>query len=101
MSKTFVVRYEMRPEAADENQRLVEAVFAELAKEKPEGLRYASFRLADGVTFVHVGTMADDGGALARSQAFQEFQREFGQRAVGKPVASDATMIGSYGFLPE
>ena len=31
MTKAFVVRYEMRPDTADENQRLVENVFAELA----------------------------------------------------------------------
>jgi hypothetical protein len=54
MSKTVVVRYETRPEAADDNQRLIEAVFDRLASDDPGGLRYAVFRLADGVTFVHV-----------------------------------------------
>ena len=30
----------------------VEAVFDELAESRPAGLRYASYRLADGVSFV-------------------------------------------------
>lgn len=101
MGRTFVVRYEMQPESANENQRLVEGVFAELAKEQPEGLRYASFRLDDGVTFVHVGTMDGDENPLASAAAFQEFQRSFGERVAGPPVATDATLIGNYRFLPE
>ena len=34
---TVVVRYRTKPEHADENQRLVEAVFAELAATTPAG----------------------------------------------------------------
>ena len=49
-----VVRYQCKPDRADENQALVEKVFAELDANAPAGLRYASFRLADGVSFVHV-----------------------------------------------
>ena len=52
MRKSFVVRYEMRPDTADENQRLIENVFAELAETHPDGISYAAFRLDDGVTFV-------------------------------------------------
>ncbi|MDT5048085.1 MAG: hypothetical protein QOG75_3973, partial [Mycobacterium sp.] len=51
---TTVVRYKTKPERAEENQALVEAVFVELAQTAPEGLTYTSYRLADGVTFVHV-----------------------------------------------
>lgn len=98
MSKAFVVRYEMRPDTAEENQRLVENVFAELADKTPAGIRYASFRLADGVSFVHVGMVDDGAPGLGELAAFQQFQQEFGERAAGKPVASEATLVGSYGF---
>ena len=40
-----MVRYKVRPDRADENVALVEAVYAELARERPDGLRYATFRL--------------------------------------------------------
>jgi len=48
MSKTVVVQYKTRPNAAEENQRLVEAVYAQLASEDPGRLHYATFRLEDG-----------------------------------------------------
>jgi hypothetical protein len=49
-----VVRYRTTPDRAEENVALIEKVFAELDASRPEGLRYASFRLGDGVSFVHV-----------------------------------------------
>ena len=53
MSKT-VVTYKTTPEKADENAELVERVFKELNEKDPGGIRYATFRLADGVSFVHI-----------------------------------------------
>ncbi|MCX5069037.1 hypothetical protein OOJ91_24650 [Micromonospora lupini] len=91
MSAT-VIRYETKPDAADENQRLIENVFAELAATAPPGLRYSAFRLADGVTFVHVV----DGDGLTDLTAFQEFQRTIGDRLAVGPTRDDATPIGSY-----
>jgi hypothetical protein len=87
-----VIRYQTKPEAADENQRLIENVFAELAVAAPSKLRYSSFRLADGVTFVHVA----DGEGLTDLPAFQEFQRTFADRLVDDLVREDATLVGSY-----
>lgn len=95
-----MVRYEMRPDTTDENKALVENVFKELAEKTPEGISYASFRLADGVTFVHVGVTEEGGAALSDLAAFQEFQKAFGERAAGSPVASGAELVGSYGFTP-
>ena len=42
MTVTKVIRYKTKPERADENERLVRAVFAELATNEPEGLHYAT-----------------------------------------------------------
>ena len=54
MEKRLVTRYAMKSaEAADENQRRVEAVFAELAARAPDNVSYLVFRLADN-SFVHV-----------------------------------------------
>jgi hypothetical protein len=57
MSVVKIVRYATTPEAADENARLVRDVYAELAQTQPDGLRYATFRLDDGVTFVHLAVL--------------------------------------------
>jgi hypothetical protein len=99
MTTAIVVRYETRAEAVAENQWLVEQVFAELAAEDPGGVRYAVFRLADGVGFVHVVYQETDDDPLSRSTAFAEFQHGIGDRLTGPPVRTEATLIGSYGFL--
>jgi hypothetical protein len=100
VSKAVMVRYRTRPEAAEENQRLVEAVFRELNADDPGGIHYATFRLADGVTFVHVATYDGEDNPLLRSAAFKEFQQDIGSRIAGEVERSDGvTLVGSYGFL--
>ncbi len=49
-----VVRYQTKPDRADENQALIEKVFEDLEARQPEGFTYKVFRLEDGVSFVHV-----------------------------------------------
>jgi hypothetical protein len=95
-----VVRYKVKPERVEENQALVEAVFAELAESDPGGLRYATFKLADGVSFVHVASVdAEEGGnPLGKIAAFAEFTRNIGERCDEPPVAQDAQVVGSYGL---
>jgi quinol monooxygenase YgiN len=98
MSRIRIVRYRTRPEAADENQELVEKVFAELAAKDPGGLRYATFRLADGVSFVHVVVHEGDDDPLGSSAAFAAFQQGIGDRVAEPPKAEEATLVGSYRF---
>jgi hypothetical protein len=98
MSKPMVIRYTVRPEAAEENQRLVQNVFQELADSRPDGLHYMTFQLADGVSFVHVVSTDGDENPLVKTAAFAEFQRNIADRWVEPAVASDATIVGSYGF---
>ena len=91
-----VVPYRTTPEAAEENQRLVEEVYAELAAEDPGGLRYLTLRLADGVTFVHVAVVEGPGNPLTRSAAFARFQEGLGDRCADPPVPAQATVVGWY-----
>lgn len=93
---TKVVRYRTKPESAEENERLVRAVFAELAAQNPQGLRYAAFRLDDGVSFLHVALLDSDENPLTASAAFGEFQSGIKDRCAEGPTPADATVIGSY-----
>jgi hypothetical protein len=99
MPTTRVIRYRTKPEQADENERLVRGVFAELAAEHPEGLRYATFRLADGVSFVHVAVTDGDENPLSSSPAFAAFQADIGERCAEGPDPAGATVIGNFGLL--
>jgi hypothetical protein len=95
----IVVRYRPKPDRADENQDLVEAVFAELADTAPEGIRYSTLRLADG-TFVHIADVDAEDNPLQASAAFAEFQKEIDDRCEeGEgPNPQEATVVGAYGF---
>jgi hypothetical protein len=59
---TTVLRYQAKPERAEENQQLIEAVFAELDKGELDGFTYKVFRLEDGVSFIHVWIEHDIAG---------------------------------------
>ena len=100
--KTIVVRYETKPDRADENQKLVEKVFAELHELAPEGFGYATFRLEDGGSFIHVVRETAEGTiALNDVPAFQAFVGGIADRCVQPPVAAGATIVGSYRFFAE
>lgn len=100
MTITKVIRYKTKPESADENERLIRNVFAELARQNPEGLRYAAFRHDDGVSFLHVAVLDSDENPLTKSAAFGEFQSGIKDRCAEGPVPADATVIGSYRLVP-
>jgi hypothetical protein len=97
MNTSVVVRYQTLPEAAEENVRLIQAVFAELADVQPPDFRYTAYRLADDVSFVHTATMSGTANPLTSLAAFAEFQRGLAQRVVEPPSPSAATIVGSYG----
>jgi hypothetical protein len=92
------VRYQAKAERADENQKLVEAVFADLEARQPEGFTYKVFRLEDGVSFVHVVIEHDveNSDALTDVPAFQTFVSDIADRCDVPPLAMGATLVGGY-----
>jgi hypothetical protein len=98
MTKT-IVRYRTKPDRGDENEGLVEAVYDELRATAPDGFRYATFRLEDGVSFVHIALSEnDDAVPLTELAAFKRFQAGVKERCDEQPVVSRARLVGSYGF---
>jgi hypothetical protein len=98
--KTLMVRYKTLAEHAETNARLVHAVFDELRANKPDGIRYATYRLADGVTFIHVATHVREPSRLTSLPAFQAFQADIKARCAEPPVVTELTALDSYGFPP-
>ena len=98
--RTIMVRYKTSEAQADENEALVRAVFAELKARDPGGLRYATFRLPDKVTFLHVATVeAPDANPLTTLPAFLAFQKNIKDRCVEPPVVTELSPVGSYPSL--
>jgi hypothetical protein len=95
--RQVVVQYRVKPDRAAENERLVRAVYDELHRTNPSGLRYATFQLEDGVSFVHVAEVDDETeNPLTRVEAFRAFQAEIQDRCEQPPAASRAREIGSF-----
>jgi hypothetical protein len=99
MTVTKVIRYRTKPECADENERLIRDVFAELSEQNPEGLQYAALRLDDGVSFIHIAVLEGDENPLASSAAFGKFQSGISARCAEGPTPAGAAVAGSYRLL--
>jgi hypothetical protein len=91
-----MVRYKVKPERAAENEELVRAVYDELHRTEPAGLRYATFQLDDGVSFVHLASTEDGQNPLPQVEAFQRFQENIRDRCDEAPVVAQLREIGSF-----
>jgi hypothetical protein len=99
MQKRLVTRYATQSaEAADENQKRVEGVFAELAAAKPDNVSYIVLRLADN-SFLHVSFHDhgdDEVNPISSTAAFAHFQEDHGDRRQGGVDQQTATLVGAY-----
>jgi radical SAM superfamily enzyme with C-terminal helix-hairpin-helix motif len=98
--KRTLIRYKTRPETTEQNQRLIEAVFAELESKAPEGIRYMALRLDDG-SFVHFVESGEGENPLPAMDAFRAFQSGVRERCAELPQFSEATIVGNYRMLGE
>jgi hypothetical protein len=99
MKMTFtVVRYTIKPGLEERNAELVRAVYRELDELSPAGFRYATYRLDDGRTFVHVAERDGDGdNPLPNLSAFREFQADIRERCESGPEVGGAELVGRFG----
>ncbi len=91
-----IIRYRTKPDQAEANAELVRAVYTELHRTRPDGFRYATLRLDDQVTFVHIVQSEHDPSPILAVKAFGEFQAGVRDRCDEPPVARSFTKVGSY-----
>src|SRR5262245_8650883 len=96
--RRVMVRYRVKADRAAENERYIREVFAELDRKKPDQLRYASFKLDDGVSFVHLASIetTDRQNPLTALSSFQEFSERIKERCDEPPVVSELNEVGAY-----
>src|SRR5262249_12900532 len=101
--KRTMIRYKVKADRVAENERYIARVFEQLRQTRPPGLRYASFKLDDGVSFVHiVSHEADDArNPLTELPAFKDFAAGIKERCTEPPVAVDLNEVGAYRFFGE
>ena len=91
-----IVTYTVKSGREEENAALVRAVFEELARTRPAGLRYAVFYLPDSRQFIHLYT---DEGAATGVQAldsFKSFVAGAEDRHEQAATFAQAELIGDY-----
>jgi hypothetical protein len=97
------VRYRVKGDRAADNEAYIQKVFAQLERERPPGLRYASFKLDDGVSFVHIASIetADGSNPLLALEAFKDFGAQIKDRCEEPPLSVGLNEVGSYRFLTD
>ena len=79
----IVVQYRVKSDRAAENEELIASVFEQLEREKPEGIRYVSFKAADGVSFTHIAIVDTAEVGVASSPLIDRGRQEPARRARG------------------
>ena len=98
--RVVVVRYKVKRSKLDERFALVRGVFTELAQMRKEGIRYAAFRAADGVSFTHIAKIdTSSGNPLATLASFNAFQRDIAGRCDEPPSGTDVEIVGDHGLF--
>jgi len=99
--KRVMVRYKVKSDRVAENENLIAKVFEQLHREKLAGLRYASFKSGDGVSFIHIVSLegADGSNPLGSLEAFKAFTAQIKERCDEPPVPVELTEVGSYRFF--
>ena len=93
------IRYTVKPEEVARNEDLLKALFAELEELQTPGLRYAVFRLPDGVSYMHlVSHDKQSHGPLQRPQKIGEFHEGLHERCDEQPVRTSMIELGSFGW---
>ncbi|HLV98957.1 MAG TPA: hypothetical protein VKT82_09795 [Ktedonobacterales bacterium] len=95
-----MVRAKVKADHVTEVEAAVKSVFAALHEAQPQGIRYTSCRLPDGVTYV-VLLEVDDGvdNPLPALPEFQAFQESLKNGVAEPPTAEQVTVVGSYRFF--
>jgi hypothetical protein len=94
--RRVLVRYKVKPDRVAENEALVRDVYEELNRVDPGGIRYGTFKLDDGVTFVHIAATDTERNPLSEIAAFQRFQEGIGDRCDEPPHVAEMAEVGSY-----
>ena len=102
MQRVTMVRYTAKPAAADENERLSRAVFAELRQTQPSGVAYTLCRAGDAFTHVFITFVDDSSDAVTDLPSFKAFEHNAVEGWLSPPAATrlSVDVIEAYGFEP-
>ena len=96
--KVVRVQYTVKPDYVEQNKKNIQAVMAELRANPIEGLRYSTYQLPDGNSFMHLN-LSNSEEALAafnELESFKKFRMELKASApISPPKAESLTLVGA------
>ena len=97
----LMVTYKVKADRVEENEQLVKAVYEGLRQINDPDIHYATFKLNDGQTFVHIASFAsmDKQPILTESKAFKTFQENLKDRCEIPPDPQKLNEIATYNFV--
>ncbi len=101
--KPHMVRYTVKADETAHNEELLRALFDELDRVQPTGLRYAAFKLSDGVSFIHFIWIDTETGhrPVPHLETLKAFHAGIRQRCDEAPVRTELSEIGSFRMFAE
>ena len=92
-----MIRSRVKADKVADVEAAARTMFSEIERAQPSGVRYASCRLPDGVTFVAVLQLEDGSdNPLAALPAFRAFQENLKNWLAEPPAPEQLTVVGSY-----
>lgn len=92
-----MIRAKVNAENVPDIEAAAEKMFAAIDAARPEGVKYASAGLADGVSFVALLAFDDPAdNPLAAIPEFREFQERLKGWLAEPPTVEPLTVLGSY-----
>jgi len=96
----LLLRAKVKPESVAEVEAAVTTMFSAIEEAHPDGVRYASCRLAEEDAFVILLQVADGiENPLPAIAEFKEFQASLPTWLAEPPVAERMTVVGSYNLF--
>ena len=92
------VQYQVQPDFAATNKANVEKVMADVRNLNDPGLKYATYVLDDGVTFMHLAFFSNDesAGKLGKLDSFNAFRKALKESGpVSPPNAENLSLVAS------
>jgi hypothetical protein len=96
----MMLRAKVKSESVTDVEAAVRTMFSAIERAQPKGVRYASCRLPDGVTFV-VLLQLEEGveNPLSTVPEFREFQERVQGWLAEPPAPERLTVVGSYNLF--
>ena len=94
---TMLIRAKVKDAHAAEVESAVQKLFAAIEAAEPQGVRYTSYRVADGGTYVIVLELRDESeNPLPAITGFREFQDGLGGWLAEPAIPERLTAVGEY-----